>query len=231
MRALVFLLATLVALWGSYPAAAEENSAQTEAAGVEFYRALVLEGAALEMIFEILEDTTLPELRQRVLNSDAFRGASPDHQRALAELVNAIPSIVRNEFAMELENLADRVGPRFATLMTEHELEGASQFLRSPAMRPLWRDLMEAIAASDHPTGLGVFPDWSLTAEGRAFVATPPGRALVREEDNINRVLIEGTRTAFELAQPGIRQLLDERICDALAEDCPTHLRNSLGRT
>lgn len=213
------------------PAEASAPSPEAVAAARDFYTAMVFDGGALDALGPVFARYLAPQMRSTIVSSPIYRNARPDQRERLDAFVATMPDILINEFGAEMRRATDRVAPQFARIMTIDELTGATAFLQSPDMDPLWAQLMDDVGRTDGNSAQGTLPDWSGTAEGRAFAETPAGLALVRVEPQIDAILDAEGPAIFAALTPRIELIMLTGLCDALREDCPAHVRNALGRT
>lgn len=225
------LWATPVLAQDTSPSATSEPSPETVAAAREFYTAMVFDGGALDALGPVFARYMAPEMRNTILRSSIYRDANVVQRQRLDAFIDSMPGILISEFGAEMRRATDRIAPQIARIMTVEKLSGATAFLQSPDMDPLWAQLMDEVGRTDGNSSQGTLPDWSGTAEGRAFAGTPAGVALIRAEPQIDAILEAEGPAMFAALTPRIELIMITGLCDALAEDCPAHIRNSLGRT
>lgn len=235
-RALIFATALAFAA----PVSAEDTPAQAAApapspeavaAAREFYTAMVFDGGALDALAPVFARYMAPQIRTSLETSPIYINADAEKRARIDAFIATVPDILITEFGNEMRRATDRVAPRIAVLMTVEEMNGATTFLRSPEMDPLWAQLMGDVGRTDGNSVEGTLPDWSGTPEGQAFAETPSGRAVIRAEPQIDQILDEEGPVIFQALGGRVELILLTGLCDALAEDCPAHVRQSLGRT
>lgn len=210
------------------PASAPEApqlSAEHIAAGENLFRAIVFDGGALNRMFEVLEATMLPGLRQDILASPLYRNASPERREALMLVIDDLVPYMHREILIEMNAVGARAAPRFAERMSIEHLNETADFMRSPEMQARWRAIIDARVATDKP--MPSFPDWESAGP---FVQTPAGEAFARESEAFGDILDEESEQALALAFPRMLSVIAGRMCDALGSDCPPHLRDAAGR-
>lgn len=226
---------TLVCATGAYaeePAPAETAAPATQyapehlAAAHDFYSAVIFDNGMLEQIFQTLEADSLPDLRTRIERSQIYREAPPARRQALMNIIDNLPTYLRQELTAALVEIGDRVAPRFAERMTEEELRQTATFMRSEEMRPAWEDLAETVTDRDKPTPN--FPNWRRVG---SFAETPAGQAFGRESPAMSDMLTEESDLAMQMVFPRLLTVIAGQLCDALAEDCPPQMRETAGRT
>jgi len=215
------------------PPAAEtpQPSPEAIAAARDFYTAMIFDGGALDALAPVFAEYMTPQIRTTLTNSAMYRGVSAEKRARIDAFVDTLPEILIAEFGREMARATDRVAPQFARIMTVEELQGATAFLRSPDMDPLWAQLMTEVGETDGNSTQGTLPDWNGTPEGRAFAQTPAGLALIRAEPQIDAILSAESPVIFTAMSGRIELLVMTGLCDALQEECPAQVRQSLGRT
>ena len=223
--------ATPVAAQDPPAAATSEPSPDAIAAARDFYTAMVFDGGALDALGPVFAQYMAPQMRRTLLSSSIYRNARPAQRERIDAFIATVPDLLISEFGAEMRRATDRIAPQIARTMTIEELTAATAFLQSPDMDPLWAQLMDEVGRTDGNSEQGTLPDWNGTAEGRAFAETAAGRALIRAEPQIDAILDAEGPAIFAALTPRIELIMLTGLCDALEEDCPAHVRNSLGRT
>jgi hypothetical protein len=206
------------------PAPADDATA----AGAELFSAILVDSGATDMLFGAVRSEMLPNLRTDLLNSAAYRAASPSRQRALETFIDTVPDILQREFSTEIGEMARRSAPRMAALMNAQQMRDIAAFMRSAELRPLWTELMADVV--DPKLEAADFPDWSDHPQLSAFDETDAGRAFAVHRDAIGDILDDELQQGLTRVEPRMRAAIMAGICDALAEDCPAQLRDALGR-
>lgn len=204
---------------------ASQLSAEHIAAGENLFRAIVFDGGALNRIFEVLEAEMLPGLRQDILASPIYRNASPERREALMLVIDDLVPYMHREILNEMNAVGARAAPRFAERMSLEHLNETAEFMRSPEMQARWRAIVDERAVADKP--MPSFPDWESAG---TFAQTPAGEAFARESEAFGDILDEESEQALALAFPRMLSVITGRLCDALGDDCPQHLRDASGR-
>lgn len=209
------------------PAAVEapELSSEHIAAGENLFRAIVFDGGALNRIFEVIEANMLPNLRTDILASPMYQQTSPERREALMLVVDDLVPYMHREILSEMNAVGARAAPRFAARMSMEHLNETAEFMRSPEMQERWRAIVDTRVETGKP--MPSFPDWESAG---TFAQTPTGEAFAHEVEALGDILDEESDQAFALAFPRMLTVISGRMCDALGDDCPPHLRDAAGR-
>jgi NAD(P)H-dependent FMN reductase len=202
-------------------------SAESVEAGHAFFNAMMFESGAMAAIFDGVATAIVPDLRRSIMDSSVYGDASPEHQRSVLAFVETLPDLIERELTTEIHAIAASAAPRLALRMSADDLRQTAAFLRSPEMRPQWQALARAAIDAEGEGDLGTFPEWASVG---SFASTPAGQAFAREEDAIAALLEEEFEVAMRRMAPRLRVAVSAGMCDALADDCPAHIRDSLGR-
>jgi hypothetical protein len=203
----------------------DQLSPEHIAAGENLFRAIILDGGALNRMFEVLEAQMLPGLRTDIISSPIYQAASPQRREAIMLVIDDLTPYMRREITAEMGIVGARVAPRFAQRMSLDHLNETAEFMRSPEMRERWRAMVDAHLEDEKP--MPSFPDWRTAG---TFAATPAGLAFAQEADAFGDILDEESERALALTFPRMLTVIAGRICDALADDCPAHIRDAAGR-
>lgn len=196
------------------------------AAGDNLFRAIIFDGGAIERIFEIVESDMIPELRADILRSPLYQGATPARREALMVVIDGLPNYMRQELLSALSTTAPRISERFAERMSLDHLNETATFMRSPEIRERWRTMVDDGIEKDTP--MPSFPAWQAVGD---FASTPAGQAFAQEEETLGDILDEETEQSLRIAFPRMLTVIAGQLCDALGEDCPSHMRDAAGRT
>jgi hypothetical protein len=202
----------------------EPASEQAVAAAQSFFNAFLFESGMIGAMLDAVMSEDLPGLRTSMMNSTLYRDADARQRAALEALADDIPVFFRAEFNAEMTTVVNAVSPRFALLLSEAELAEAAAYLRRPENAQSLRNAASQIAQNgkngDLPDFASLFPDFEQTAAGRA---------IVREEDALSLIFEEEMQAATGRLLPRLQRTMYQRICAALAEDCPPLMRESFG--
>ncbi|WP_395647584.1 hypothetical protein [Terricaulis sp.] len=214
------------------PPPAFETTPQSAAAGADLFQAIMFDSGLFESAFEPMIAQVLPDVRASITSSPLYREATPRHRAALLAFVDTMPVILRTELTTELMTVRGRIGPRFATIMSEEELTGLAAFMRDPQTRPVLQRYMDAFVGEEQ-SGRAREPDFTdeELAPMEDFIDTPGGIALLRVGDRLSDIMEEEFDAATLRMQPRIESIIQGGICDALENECPRVLREQLGRT
>lgn len=231
LRVVIFALGMLAAA----PAFAQDirqqapatgYSAEHVAAGESLARAVVFDGGAVERIFEHMDTSIIPQVRQNVINSPLYRSANPDQRAALMRVVDNLPVLMRQELTATLATVTANVAPRFAEHMSTEHLTQTADFMRSPEIRARWRQMVEARIATDQP--MPSFPEWR---DIGTFAQTPAGLAFAENEAALGNILDTEANSRLSETFPRMLNTVFAQMCDALGNDCPPELRNPENKT
>lgn len=200
-------------------------SAEHLAAGENLARAVIFDGGAVQRIFEHMDTSVIPELRQSILSSPIYRGANAERREALMQVIDDLPNYMRQELNAGLGAVTVESAPRFAERMSAEHLNETAAFMRSDEIRARWRGMVEARIEMDKP--MPSFPDWR---DVGAFAQTPAGLAFAENEEELGNILDEEAERTLSLIFPRMLATVRGQMCDALRSDCPQHLRDSAGR-
>ena len=237
-----FVIAACLVLTPCDLAAAQDSKPADDAAAVdslapehiaaarEMFDSIVFDNGLLATLSDGIAEREMPELRASMLSSPLYTSATPEHQAALTAFMESMPDVMRSELTSMFNEIGDRAAPRFASRIEADDLRGISAFMRSPEMLALWQDLMQNYLKSGRALG-GTFPDWSNSTDATftEFASTPSGRAFLREQDFLTQVLEEEINGAIVRIVPRIQVRVLSGICDALGDECPARLRDSVG--
>lgn len=241
MRALALVI-SLLAAWPvqapAQPQAAEaapapsaetvEIDPQAVAAATDLYRAIAIDSGGIDLLVDAAFAIHGPRIRQSILNSPLYGELSSEHQAALLAFLDTLPVLVREESTAAMESASDHAAARLAVLMSPDHMMESAAFLRGPHMRESWEALMRQVVVSDGSSNGGAFPDLAGTPEGRAFVSTPAGSALLRQQEAIDVIFLEGTETALMQLESRLQARAAEGMCAAIEEECPAALQSAV---
>lgn len=225
-------LIAIFALTAAAPAFAQDKPAivaeaptpESIEAGRNLFQSILFDSGAMDGLFDAVSKLILPQLRQRMRTSPVYLEASERGRAALDTYIESFPDLVEREFTAEFGGMADSVAPRFAGLMSPEHLNAAADFMRTPEMRERWADMVEDVTRTDSSSD--TFPPW----RDMAFAETEAGLALAARQDQIGDILEAAFEERMVLFEPRIRSVIAEGMCNALADECPEHIREAIGR-
>lgn len=212
----VFFLAT--------PSVAEEvgSNVQVEAAQVdaahEALRTLMLETGIMEQAFAEFRTTRVPEMRARVEASDVRRELSEAGRAALDAYMESLPAYFEQEVRAGAIELVGVTAEPTAHIFSVAEWEGLTAFLRQPEARSLLTKLARGEQSSVTTEEMDV---------ARQFYQTPAGQAYAQRGAELNRMLFAIMEAQLPLITGRILDVSLQRLCDALGDECPSHLRDN----
>ena len=170
----------------------------------------------------------MPSIRDSMLQSPIYTAASPRNQESLRAFMDTLPALVQTELMTEIVVVGDRIGPRYGALLTAEELTQSAAFMRSDAMRAVWDSMIDNYIANGNLSTSNLDFNSLTSPEVMTFLQSPAGLAFTREQNNISRILNEEFNAATIRMMPRLQHLVLNGMCEALAQDCPRHVREML---
>ena len=198
------------------PAPVEQASSVQIEAARDTLNALMFETGLLEQTLTAMAETEFPAFRERVADSELRQSLSESGRAALDSFAEETPSHIAYELRIGAAELIEAtVGPVAHTFSAE-EWNGIAAFLRDEEGRQLFVKLANGGRASLTPEEIEV---------GRRFYETPAGRAFARGGREMNRLLYETMDAQMPIIVGRMQLRLLRRFCDALADECPSEIR------
>jgi hypothetical protein len=164
-------------------------------------------------------EATIPQMRARVTDSELRSSLSPAGQARLDQYITGLPAFFEQEVRAGAYALIDVTVDRAQHLFSADEWRGISAFIRTPEGRAV----MTKLDAGDRE---------AITSEEmeatRRFYASPSGQAYARRGTELNRILYETMEEQLPLITAPILDQSFRQLCEALAEECPTYLRDRI---
>jgi hypothetical protein len=238
MNARCLLIALALACAGIAPAAAQEQQpAQpapaaeaatppaenaTTAALRDVYQALFFDTG----MFDAIVVQMLPEYRRQAASSTYYRRANAERRRALDQLIEATPNILREEIVAESAIMARNATPRVAELMTPEEVTWFANFLRAPE----WRPIVQRMVGQTSKNDTSELTEEELASFAR-FEESPMAEMLAEKGEPFMNLLTQEMDSAMQRIEPRLQMRLMTGICEALGRSCPRELRNRIRDT
>jgi hypothetical protein len=171
-------------------------------------------------IFDRIAEIKLPQFREMVIASAAYRRASAVHRRALDAFIETVPGLMREELDALLPQTASNAARQIGDVVSVEDVNGFVSFMSSSDMRPVLVNFVVNYSEAN-PS-----PFSSLDQRERdaydAYAQTPHGRSFIEHENEVFDKLF----AALNGVEPQLVNRLRDRVragmCDALGDECPT---------
>lgn len=200
------------------PSAAAPSPIQIEGAR-DTLNFLMFESGLLEQTVGEMATAQLPALRERAADSELRNSLSERGRAALDLYVEEAPALIEAQVREGARQLNDLAAADIASVFTAEEWTGLAAFLRSDDGGTLFLKLANGDRASITDEEMQVVMQ---------FYDSPAGRAFAARGAEMNRRLMASMERHMPLIMAGMRVNVLRRLCDALADECPTQMRNSI---
>jgi hypothetical protein len=177
-------------------------------------------------MFDAIVVQMLPEYRRQAASSTYYRRANAERRRALDQLIEATPNILREEIVAESAIMARNATPRVAELMTPEEVTWFANFLRAPE----WRPIVQRMVGQTSKNDTSELTEEELASFAR-FEESPMAEMLAEKGEPFMNLLTQEMDSAMQRIEPRLQMRLMTGICEALGRSCPRELRNRIRDT
>ena len=168
-------------------------------------------------IFDRIAEIKLPQFREMVIASAAYRRANTVHRRALDAFIETVPGLMREELDALLPQTASNAARQIGDVVSVEDVNGFVSFMSSSDMRAVLASFVENYGEAPPLSSL----DQRERDAYDAYAQTPHGRAFIEHANEVSAALF----AALDGVEPQLVNRLRGRVraglCDALGDECP----------
>lgn len=222
MRSLFFAGIALIATFAfahesvrAEPTTHATEDAQRNAATTAL-RSMFFESGIFEAAIAEFAERSIPETRARAEQSGARARLSERGRAAFDQYIEDLPDALRQELNLSVGELIEHTAQRSAHIFTVAEWNGIAEFFAEPAAQTAFVKLSRGDRASITEEEMAV---------ALRFFETPAGHAFATRGDQFNAALAAVVAEELPRITASVEQRSFRHLCEALADECPTHIR------